>query len=143
VNPNLSFSSTSTTAEIGSKTQAIITIKNNMAVGDTIKLTLYGTPEKILFWTKFTNNEQEIDISLNAYEEKIISLEIFAGEIGTYKVTAFAESTLSSTLYAKDDQTIQIVNKEQGITSRTPGLNAVSIYLLLLTAAIISVKKNH
>ncbi len=137
VNPNLSFSSTSFTAELGSKHQAVISIKNNIMVEDTIRLRLYGTPEKILFWTKFENNEKVIDISLNAYEEKLIPIEIFAGEIGTYKLTIFAESTLSSTLYTRDEQAIHIVQKDQDLTSRTPGLNAVSILIILLIIASI------
>ncbi|RLG13959.1 MAG: hypothetical protein DRN71_03920 [Candidatus Nanohalarchaeota archaeon] len=141
VNPNISFTSNTLTAELGSKNPAVISVKNNMAVSDTIKIVIYGTPEKILFWTKFTNNEQEIDISLNAYEEKLIPVEIFAGEIGTYKLTAFAESTLSSTLYTRDEQTIRIVQKEQGVTSRTPGLNILPVIILLLIAACISTSK--
>ncbi len=138
VNPNVSFTSNTLTAELGSRTQAVISVKNNIAVGDTIKIRLYATPEKILYWTKFTNNEQEIDISLNPYEEKLIPLEIFAGEIGTYKLTIFAESTLISALYARDEQTIQIVHKNQGFTSRTPGLNILQVIIIILIAACIS-----
>ncbi len=144
INPDILFTSTGATAELGSKTHLVISIKNNLAVSDTIKIRLYGTPEKMLYWTKFKNNNQEIDITLDAYEEKRIPIEIFAGKTGTYKLTTSGISTLVQTLYAKDVQTIHIVNKDQDITSRTPGLNAVSILLLiLLTATIISAKKNN
>ncbi len=140
-NPNISFSSDTLTAELSSKTQAVISVKNNMVVSDTIKVEIYGTPEKILFWTKFENNKKVIDITLDAYEEKLIPIEIFAGEIGTYNLVVFAESTLVHSLYARNEQSIHIVHKDQGITSRSPGLNILPVLLLLLAACISTSKR--
>ncbi len=141
--PNVSFSSPRFTVELGSRQQVVISIKNSLAVEDTIKLKLYGTPEKIQYWTKFTNNNQEIDIRLNAYEEKLIPIEIFAGEIGTYKLSVFAESTISPAIYSRDEQAIQIIQKGQSVTSRTPGLNLLTIIIILMAASMISAKKRN
>ncbi len=140
-NPNISFSSGSFTIELGSKVQTVISIENNIAVEDTIKIAIHTHPGKMEFWTEFTNGKNEIDISLNAYEEKLIPIEIFGGETGTYKLTLYGTSKLVPSLYGKDEQNIMIVAKESGINSRSPGLQLLSVITLLLIAGFLALGK--
>ena len=142
-NPDVSFTSDDSTVKLGFTIHGVVSVKNNIAIEDTINIKIYGTPEKIIYWAKFSNGGQEINVRLKPHEEKLIPIEIFAGEIGTYKLTAFAESTQVSTLYTRDEQTVRIIQKEDGFTSRSPGLKLLSLILTIMAAGIISAKKNH
>ena len=131
VNPNITFSSDSVTADLGSEVQIVILVKNNLAVKDTIKIRLYANPEKVLHWSMFENGENEITVALDEGEEILIPIDVFAGEIGTYKIMIYANSELIPSLDAKDVQHFQVVHRNQGITSRTPGVGWSGVVLIV------------
>lgn len=140
-NPNISFTSESLAAELGSKFQVVISVKNNIAVADTIKIKLHADPEKMLHWAKFENGRNEIDVSLNEYEEKLVPIEIFAGQTGTYKMTIYANSALVPSLYGKDEQYIQIVHRETGLTSRTPGIGWSGMLMVMIVCGVLAARR--
>ncbi len=121
VNPNITFSSESVTADLGSEVQIVILVKNNLAVKDTIKIRLYANPEKVLHWSKFEN-----------------PIDVFAGEIGTYKMMIYANSELIPSLDEKDVQNFQVVHRDQGITSRTPGLGWSGVVIVLAVCGMLA-----
>lgn len=137
VNPDITFSSDSVTADLGSDMQIVIHVKNNLAVRDNIKIRLYASPEKVLHWSKFENGENEITVALGEYEEKLIPIDVFAGEIGTYKMMIYANSELIPSLDAKDEQHLQVVHRDRGITSRTPGIGWSGVVLILAVCGML------
>ena len=116
-----------------------VKIKNNLHISDTITLTTHGTPSVIENWLDFSDGKNEITISLQPKEEKTISIDVFAGKTGTYKLKIFADSQASH-LYAHTTKTIRIVNKDNGALSRSPGLTGLSILIILLMACAIAIK---
>ena len=137
VNPDITFSSDSVTADLGSDMQIVIHVKNNLAVSDNINIRLYASPEKVLHWSKFENGENEITVALGEYEEKLIPIDVFAGEIGTYKMMIYANSELIPSLDAKDEQHLQVVHRDRGIHSRTPGIGWLGVVMILAVCGML------
>lgn len=133
-NPNISFTYESIAMELGSKTQTVIYVKNNLAVEDTIDIKVYASPEKFMNWIKFKNGETAIGVNLERYEDQRIVLDMFAGETGSYTVKLVANSRLSANLYATDEQYIQVMYRDKGITTDTPDIQWIALLVILFIA---------
>lgn len=139
VDPNVTFASSSITVEIGSKDQTVIYIKNNLGADDTLRVKLSASPEKMNQWLRFANEQNEIDVRLGAYEEALIPLEVFGGEIGIYSVVVYGASSTVEELDSRSEQKIAIVDTSSQEYARTPEINWASLILVMLIAAFFMV----
>jgi len=137
-NPNISFTSETIALKLGSNTQIVIHVKNNLAIKDTINVKLYTYPEILMNWMKFKNGENEIAVNLEGYEEESIVLDIFAGKTGAYKVKIVANSMVSPNLYATDEQYVEITHLENGIKTNTPDIQWIAVFIIIFIAVAIA-----
>jgi len=59
---------------------------------------LQAYPEKMGYWAKFQNGDANLDVPLEANEEKLVIVDVFAGETGTYVITIAGTSSLIPSL---------------------------------------------
>ena len=128
---------------IGTNTILTLKVKNNLPVKDTIRLQLIGSPDqRIVYWSKFSNNEKIIDITLDGNEEITVPITVFAGQIGIYELRVFAESLSFQSLIAHEAQRIYIRYEQSGLSSRSPGIGWFSLILVILIVSLLMNNKH-
>lgn len=134
---DVSFSSGSLTVELGSKTQAPVYIKNNLPVKDVVNIKLQAYPEKMGYWAKFQNGDINVEVPLEANEDKLVLLDVFAGETGTYVITIVGTSSLIPSLYESSKISVQVKNSEEGASTSSPEFGWYAFLIILLISAFL------
>jgi len=129
--------------EINTQTHETIFLTNSQPVADTVHLEIYSVPEKLSYWLTFPEQtgKQTLELTLDPYEQRSIPMNLFAGKTGTYRLTLFAQSKTSNTLYNQTDIRVEIINRDKGAFSRTPGLNILPVIIIIIMAACIFTSK--
>ena len=128
----------SLTLVLGSQSVLVLKVKNNLPVRDTISLQLLGSPDpRIVYWSKFSNNDKVIDVEAGPGEEVAVPVTVFGGQVGTYELRVFAESVSYSSLIAHESVIIYVTQKDEGLFSRSSGLSWLSIMITVLASLAI------
>jgi len=134
----------SVTLVLGSQSVLVLKVRNNLPVKDIIRLQLLGSPDpRIVYWSKFSNNDKVIDVEAGPGEEVAVPVTVFGGQVGTYELRVFAESVSYSSLIAHESLIVYVTQKNEGLFSRSPGLSWLCLVLVVLIGSLVLLPKNR
>ncbi|MEA3343876.1 MAG: hypothetical protein U9Q92_06975, partial [archaeon] len=134
----------SVTLVLGSQSVLVLKVRNNLPVKETIRLQLIDFPDpRIVYWSKFSNNDKVIDVEVGPGEEVAVPVTVFGGQVGTYELRVFAESVSYSSLIAHESVIIYVTQKDEGLFSRSPGLSWLCLIIIALIGSLVLQKRMY
>ncbi|MBU4299918.1 MAG: hypothetical protein ABIF85_04825 [Nanoarchaeota archaeon] len=125
---------------LGEEGQATANIKNLQSTSDIMEFSVFGLPPKIDYWIWFTGkketNRQKTSISLLPGEEKVVSINVFGGEVlsgGRINLTAESSDKGVAKSVIFD---VSIVYSEDGLTAQTPEFGWLGFASIALLGAL-------
>lgn len=135
---------------LGERRVFLLRVKNTLEIPDSIEVNVYGHPQKIEYWLHFVDEGSTVEqtdgktiiVNLDSKSEVFIPIQIYAGKVGIYQLTAIAKPA-NHGLEVHNSTTVNIVamKKENGVYSETSGLSLTAISAVFLFAVII-LRKN-
>ncbi|MCK4550401.1 MAG: hypothetical protein KAT91_00435 [Candidatus Aenigmarchaeota archaeon] len=124
--------------ELGKTEKIYVKIKNPTPTKKSVPLYI-GSFDAVKNWMWFESHKYDtrrnITVTIDAYAEKIVVINVIGGKTGDYSITIGPDSDYANRY---DEINIRIVSKkDSGFFSSTPGLGVISLLFIIMAGAFL------